>query len=123
LIASMNPPRWMHVYADNAFTSLRTMRELFRRGIFYTGTTVRRPKNYGLPSAIVNAPIRRRGSSVGLTDIFATNSQASCWAWMDKGQGPTMAMSSFYEHTSAATVTRRVGDQVQEIPAPRALRA
>ena len=72
---------------------------------------------------VVNAPLRGRGSSIGLTDIFSTNSQASCWAWMDKGQGPTMAMSSFYEHTSAATVTRRVGDQVQEIPAPRALRA
>ena len=114
-------PQWIHVYADNAFTSLRTLRALFDMKVFYTGTTKRQVGNYGIPGAIVDAPIRGRGASLGLTDISSSTSQASCWAWHDKGKKPTLALSSFFQHDEMATVRRRVGEARVQIAAPRAI--
>jgi len=123
LVKASRANTWCHVFADNAFTLLSTMRRLFDEKVFYTGTTQRKEKRYGLPHALVRAPLRTRGSFVGFTDVYDVGSQASCWAWADKGDKATMAMSSFFEVSDSVQISRRSGPARIDIPAPKALHA
>ena len=98
--------RWCHIFADNLFTKLGSIRALYREEFFYTGTTKRQAVNFGIPQALTEWE-GTSGEHTALYDVALREHQACACAWRDHQKTRTvLTISSFYRAEEASHVSR-----------------
>ena len=107
---------WCHIFADNLFTRLGSVRALYRDKFFYTGTTKRVAVNFGIPRAITEWA-GNSGEHTALYDVALKENQACACTWRDHAKTKTvLTLSSFFRAEETSRVLRwdsEAGERVE----------
>ena len=123
---------YMHVCADNRFTSKKLSDALFARRVYLSGTTRRQAGVKGAPRAAKESfsMLIDRGQFTEWREVSTKNAQLACYAWRDTEC--TMAFSSYFDPAwkdrgratfSVSRTSKEFGAEnnyVRDIPCPEA---
>jgi hypothetical protein len=105
------------VYMDNLFTSVATLKELLRKGVYACGTC---RKSRGVPEDLVPDKNAEQGT-IHFKMAQIENGTITAYGWMDSG--PVRALSTFHDGSTSTLLRRKKGNSERVVvAAPSALK-